>query len=176
MGVTGDRARFHSRAITFASVKEQVSGDKARVTGWGLGVEGLRRLLRQVVYVCMLCFWLCWGLCRCRRFSPSCHVWAPLVVVMGSWRTGVSSHGTRAQQLRLEGSGMRAQELWPAGFAAQRGLWDLPGCGIKPASPCVSEGDSSPLRPRGSLADGLESALQGHKLNSFNIRDKCTML
>lgn len=84
-------------------------------------MEGLRRLPKAAGSLCLYALFLAvLGSLSLQALFSSCHVWAPLVVVMGSWRTGVSSHGTRAQQLRLEGSGMRAQELWPTGFAAQR--------------------------------------------------------
>ena len=52
---------------------------------------------------------------------------------------GARALGTRAQQLWLAGSRMKAQQLW---CTAQllHGMWDLPGPGLEPVSPALAGG------------------------------------
>ena len=78
--------------------------------------------------------WLCWVFVAARRLSlvvvsGSCSLlwcagfslrWLLLLQSTGSRRTGFSSCGMRAQQLRLAGSRAQTQQLWHTGLVAPR--------------------------------------------------------
>ena len=64
---------------------------------------------------------------RCAGFSLQ---WLLLLWSTGSRRTGFSSCGSQALERRLSSCGAWAQLL--------RGMWDLPGPGLKPVSPALA--------------------------------------
>ena len=71
------------------------------------------------------------GASHCGNFSccgaRALGVWASVVVARG-----LSSCGSQALERRLSSCGARAQLL--------RGMWDLPGPGLKPVSPALAGG------------------------------------
>ena len=68
---------------------------------------------------------------------------ASLVAEHGLQACGLSSCGSRALEHRLGSCGTRAQLL--------RGMWDLPGPGIEPASPALAGGFLTTVPPGKSL-------------------------
>ena len=98
-------------------------------------------------------FWLCWvsvaahglslvvasrgcSLLRCAGFSLR---WLLPLRSTGSRHTGPSSCGSQALERRLSSCGARAQML--------RGMWDLPGPGLKPVSPALASGFLTTVPP-----------------------------
>ena len=95
------------------------------------------------LFICLFVFWLCWifvavcglslvaasggySLLWCAGFSLR---WLLLLRSTGSRHAGFSSCGSRALEHRFSSCGARAQLL--------RGMWDLPGTGLEPGSPCI---------------------------------------
>ena len=73
--------------------------------------------------------------------------WLLLLRSTGSRRAGFSSYGLQALERRLSSCGTRAYLL--------RGMWDLPGPGIKPVSPALAGGFLTTAPPRKSLESGF---------------------
>ena len=71
-----------------------------------------------------------YSLLRCEGFSLQ---WLLLLWSTGSRHTGFSSCSTWAQQLRLAGSRVQAQQ-----FVAHGHMWNLPRPGIEPMSPAFT--------------------------------------
>ena len=82
------------------------------------------------------------SLCFCARAFSSCGKWGPLFIVVRGPITIAASLVVvhRLQTRRLSSCGSRAQLL--------RGMWDLPGPGLKPVSPALAGGLST-AAPRG---------------------------
>ena len=74
------------------------------------------------------------GLRFCARAFSSCGKWGPLFITVRRPLTIVASLVAehRLQTRRLSNCGSRAQLL--------RGMWDLPGPGLKPVSPALAGG------------------------------------
>ena len=89
------------------------------------------------------------GLRCCARAFSSCSEWGLLfVAVLGLLMVAasvVAEHGLQARGLQslwhvgavmwLPGSRAQAQQMYHTGLVAPRGMWHLPGTGIKPVSP-----------------------------------------
>ena len=71
------------------------------------------------------------GLLLLRSTGPPLR-WLLLLRSTGSRHAGLSNCGLRALERRLSSCGTRAQLL--------RGMWDLPGPGLKPVSPALAGG------------------------------------
>ena len=83
---------------------------------------------------------------HCGGFSY-CAAWA-----LGAWASVVVAHGlkscgSRALERRLSSCGARAYLL--------RGMWDLPGAGLKPVSPALAGGFLTTVPPGKSRFPGL---------------------
>ena len=76
-------------------------------------------------------FWLCWVFVAAHGLSlVAASGGCSVLRSTGCTRAGFSSCGSRALEHRLSSCGARASLL--------RGMWDLPGPGLKPVSPALA--------------------------------------